>query len=480
MGYFFLPHRFRWFWLLSASCYFYMAFVPKYLLILAATIVIDYIAGIYIEKSEGKKRKLFLTLSIIANVSFLAFFKYFNFLADNINQLASLIHWNYPVPLLNIILPIGLSFHTFQAMSYTIEVYRGKQKAERHFGIYALYVMFYPQLVAGPIERPQQLLFQFHEKHNFDAGKATEGLRRMLFGLFKKIFIADRMALLVNTVFGSVTNYHGFTLIGATLFFAVQLYCDFSGYSDIAVGSAKVMGFNLMENFQMPYFSKSIAEFWRRWHISLMNWFRDYLYYPLLFSGRQRGKIWIYFSLLFTFFISGLWHGADWKYVFMGLLNGFYITFSQVSASARQYLVKLFYLDRLPAFYNFLRIITTFTLVCFGWVLFRANNLSDAWYIWTHMFVGLGGQLAWLFGLLKAKVGIGVILAKLWPGIVSIDLIIGTVSVLAFGLYEIYHGFFGKIFHNSRIVRWTVYYVLILLILYFGVFDKTQFIYFQF
>ena len=250
--YFVLAHKYRWLLLLSASCYFYMAFVPVYILILGFTIVVDYFAGIYLENSSGKQRKIYLIASLIANIGVLAFFKYYNFLNDNLSVLLNGLGYQNSIPRLSILLPIGLSFHTFQAMSYTIEVYRGRQPAERNFGIYALYVMFYPQLVAGPIERPQNLLHQFYEKHPFDYERIVSGLRQMLWGLFKKIVIADRLAIYVNTVYNNAEHHNGNTLVVATIFFAFQIYCDFSGYSDIAIGAARVMGFKLMTNFNRP------------------------------------------------------------------------------------------------------------------------------------------------------------------------------------------------------------------------------------
>jgi D-alanyl-lipoteichoic acid acyltransferase DltB (MBOAT superfamily) len=279
--YFGLPHRLRWAWLLAASCYFYMAFMPSYILILGFTIVIDYFAGLAIENAEGRRRKLFLAASLAANVGVLVVFKYFNFLNANLKGLAEALRWNYPVESLAILLPIGLSFHTFQAMSYTIEVYRGAQPAERHFGIYALYVMFYPQLVAGPIERPQNLLHQFREVHRFDYERVASGLRLMAWGFFKKIVVADRLAVPVNLVYGEPEKHTGLALLVATYFFAYQIYCDFSGYTDIARGAARVMGFELMKNFDRPYAARSVAEFWTRWHISLSTWFKDYLFFPL-------------------------------------------------------------------------------------------------------------------------------------------------------------------------------------------------------
>src|SRR6185437_1472294 len=273
--YFLLPHKYRWVWLLAASCYFYMAFVPVYILILGGTIVIDYFAGIWISKSEGKRRKMFLVLSLISNIGVLAVFKYYNFLNENLTFLLHGAGFQNPIPFLSIILPLGLSFHTFQAMSYTLEVYRGNQQVERHFGIYALYVMFYPQLVAGPIERPQNMLHQFHEKHEFDYDRLKSGIALMVWGLFKKMVIADRLGLFVNQAYDNAHEYQGIPLIIATFFFAFQIYCDFSGYSDIALGAARTIGFKLMLNFNYPFISTTVGDYLRRWHISLSTWFND-------------------------------------------------------------------------------------------------------------------------------------------------------------------------------------------------------------
>jgi D-alanyl-lipoteichoic acid acyltransferase DltB (MBOAT superfamily) len=262
--YFALPHRFRWLLLLVASCIFYMAFIPAYLLILAFTILVDYAAGLLIATAEGPRRKLWLVVSICANLGILGFFKYFNFFNDNVRALAEALHWNYPIGALSILLPIGLSFHIFQSLSYTIEVYRGHQAPERHLGIFALYVMFYPQLVAGPIERPQNLLHQFRTPMRFDAHRVALGLQLMLWGFFMKVMIADRLALVVNPVFAEPTQFTGITLMAASVAFSFQIFCDFAGYSSIAIGAAQVMGFTLMKNFNRPYFSKSIREFWTR------------------------------------------------------------------------------------------------------------------------------------------------------------------------------------------------------------------------
>jgi alginate O-acetyltransferase complex protein AlgI len=390
IAYYLTPYKFRWLLLLLASCLFYMAFIPIYVLILLFTIVIDYVAGIYIENSKGKKRKYFLILSLIANIGVLAYFKYFNFFIDNINTF--LVPENQ-FSILTIILPIGLSFHTFQAMSYTIEVYRGNQKAERHFGYYALYVMFYPQLVAGPIERPQNILHQLHEKHQFNYSTIVSGLRLILWGMFKKTIIADRMALIADPAFLKPDYFTGFPLIIATVAFSIQIYCDFSGYSDIAIGTARTMGINLMQNFNAPYFSKSISEFWSRWHISLSTWFRDYLYIPL--GGNRNGKFKWYRNLMLVFLISGFWHGANWTFIVWGAIHGIYL----VSAT-------IFFKNKTTtnALKNSIAIFTTFLLVTFTWIFFRATSIHDASYIVMHLFDGILQPISYVFkGIIYLK-----------------------------------------------------------------------------
>src|SRR5215467_13470715 len=308
--YFILPQRLQTPHLLVSSCIFYMAFIPAYIVILALTIAIDYTAGIYLGKVAGRARSWLLAASVIATCLVLFAFKYLSFFTNNAIGLVGLFGWQLSGPSIEIILPIGLSFHTFQSLSYVVEVYRGRQKAERNFVTYATYVMFFPQLVAGPIERPQNLLHQFREKHEFDHERITSGLKRMAWGFFKKLVVADRLALYVNDVYAAPQNFNGLQLSIATFFFAYQIYCDFSGYSDIAIGAARVLGFKLMENFETPYYSKSVSEFWHRWHISLSTWFRDYLYIPL--GGSRVPALFWSVNILVTFAISGLWHGANW------------------------------------------------------------------------------------------------------------------------------------------------------------------------
>jgi alginate O-acetyltransferase complex protein AlgI len=376
--YFLLPFRWRWKMLLVASCIFYMAFIPAYIFILFTTILIDYWMGIKIAESEGKTRRTYLLISIVATCLVLFIFKYFTFFSLTVRELEALLGSAQTFPIEHILLPIGLSFHTFQSLSYVIEVYRGKQEPERNFGIYALYVMFYPQLVAGPIERPQNLLHQFYENHRFNVDDFAAGMRLIAWGYFQKMIIADRAAIYVNAVYGQWQIASGLSLIIATLLFAVQIYADFAGYSHIAIGCARVMGFRLMRNFNHPYFAGSLRDFWRRWHISLSTWFKDYVYIPL--GGNRTSKARHYFNLLVTFTISGLWHGANWTFVIWGAFHGAMLSIeSECESGMSRFLNNRFAV--------FIRRVVTIAAVCVGWVFFRAPSLGSAVAILRKMIV---------------------------------------------------------------------------------------------
>lgn len=472
--YLIIPQGLKNFWLLVASCYFYMAFVPQYILILFALILIDFFLALAMQKEKKKqKRKLFLLISIFCNVGILFFFKYFNFFSSNVSSFAQFFHFNYPSPLLQIILPIGLSFHTFQSLSYTIEVYKRKQKAEKNLLIYALFVMFYPQLVAGPIERPQHMLPQFHTKHAIDANNITEGLRRILIGLFKKMIIADYLAILVNRVYGNPHDYIGLPLVIATMGFAFQIYCDFSGYSDIAIGCARVMGFTLIENFNLPYLATSIADFWRRWHISLYSWFRDYIYIPL--GGNRKGKGRQNFNVMVTFAISGLWHGASWLFIFWGALHGFYM----VMHNTLQKFEISFANEILEWGRRQIAIITTFILVCIAWVFFRATSLSDALYILRNSPKGLGTFLHNVFIFNISAMRNYILRQGYGLGPNRNELLVIMFSFLVLFVTERFSQ------NNSlrgapRIVRWSIYILALLSIINFGIVQRIPFIYFQF
>ncbi|HEY4215977.1 MAG TPA: MBOAT family protein [Gemmatimonadaceae bacterium] len=381
--YFALPHRGRISWLLIASCYFYSAFIPGYLLILFVLIGVDYTAGLLIEPAKGRRRRAILIVSLAANLGILCVFKYFNFAGANITALFEFLRLPWVVPHLSIILPIGLSFHTFQSMAYTIEVYRGKVPAERDLRTYALYVLFYPQMIAGPIERPQHLLAEFHTPRTFDWARVIDGLTLMLWGLWKKIVVADRLALYVNAVYDQPRAHGGTSLLIATYFFAWQIYCDFSGYSDVARGAARVMGYELMLNFDRPYAARSVSEFWHRWHISLSTWFRDYLYIPLGGSRvRMSRRV---ANLLIVFVVSGLWHGANWTFVAWGALHGLYIVADTLSAKRQHPIRTAMAKFASPRVLAIIQTVVTFHLVVIAWVFFRAASISDAFYVLRHL-----------------------------------------------------------------------------------------------
>ena len=457
--YFLLPHGLRPTLLLVASAIFYMAFVPAYIFILLVTIVVDYFAGCWIETSTSSRRRFFLILSIFVNVGFLAFFKYFNFINENISLVGRLFHQENPISSFAILLPIGLSFHTFQAMSYTIEVYHGRQKAERHFGIFALYVLFYPQLVAGPIERPQNLLYQFYEKHLFDYDRVVSGLKLMAWGFFKKIVIANGMAQIVNPVYNAPHSASGLALLFATLCFSFQIYADFSGYTDIARGAATVMGFDLMRNFDSPYLSSSISQFWTRWHISLSTWFRDYVYIPL---GGNRVPFWRWqVNLLVVFLISGLWHGAKWTFVIWGLLHAIYL----ISEHCWRRWGKEMRLPFSPVVRKRLSTALVFTFVTLAWIFFRANNVHDAFYIVSH----LGSGWNW-----KA------VRQVFHHGPVDVYLMLTLACFLVVAESSKGLGWYERVVVPNDKLRWASYYALITAIFILGTFGNNRFIYFQF
>jgi alginate O-acetyltransferase complex protein AlgI len=471
--YFLLPHRFRWIWLLLASCIFYMAFIPAYILILFALIAIDFTMAILIENNAGRERRHFLWISVASLVGVLFVYKYFNFFNANITLLAQFLRWKYPIGLLALALPIGLSFHTFQSLSYVIEVYRGKQKAERHLGVYALYVMFYPQLVAGPIERPQHLLHQFYETQVFDYDRIRLGLIRMAWGFFKKMIVADRLAIVVNHVYQTPGSYDGLPLMAAVIFFTLELYFDFSAYCDIALGAAQVMGFTLVENFNRPFAAKTMAEFWRRWHISLSSWFRDYFYYPLTATHKRITRTSIYASLLLTFLVTGFWHGADWTYGIFGFLHGFYIVFGSIVQKIRTQAAQFFRLNHVPRIHRALVGCSIFFLMAFSCIFFRAPNFQEAWYIVTHLFNGFSH-------IADSKYIVGE-LGSMGMSLKALGLVI-VLSALVFWAehYREGKGPYALIAERPWYIRWPIYWLLIISIVMLNESGTSQFIYFQF
>lgn len=469
--YYAIPYRFRTLFLLLASCYFYMAFVPKYILILFFLITVDYFLAFLISDSTATKRTLFLCASIFANIGVLFFFKYFNFFNENISSIAQWLHWNYSPMILSIVLPLGLSFHVFQSLGYVVEVYRGKYQPEKKYLTYALYVMFFPQLVAGPIERPGHLLPQFSLEHDFIFVKARRGLERMLWGFFKKMVIADQIAQIVNPLFANPPSDSS-VLIVMVVLFSYQLYCDFSGYSDIAVGAALMLGFDLTENFNRPFSARSFADFWRRWHISLSSWLRDYLYYPLALGFGKVSKMKLYYSLFITFVLIGLWHGANWTFVVFGALHGAYLVVELFTDKSRKWFVDKSGLSKLPWLHHALQTVFVFALVSVSFIFFRAENVGQAWLILTHLFSNLHPDF-----IIHALIG-------------TITSVVGNIVfafiVLSIGILEMVQYYQAKkqtlyIFDTlPKVVRYGWYYFLVFSIMLFGYFGAQAFIYFQF
>ncbi|MBF0241627.1 MAG: MBOAT family protein [Desulfamplus sp.] len=391
-----LPHRFRWVVMLAASYYFYMCWSVGYILLLFISSLITWYSGLKIAQAKDRqKRKFFLIVSLSLNLGALLFFKYFNFFISSIFEISAKFNLLSAIdaPLLKIMLPVGISFYTFQTVSYIIDVYKGKIEPEAHFGIFSLYVAFWPRIVAGPIERAGRLIPQFKQVVSFDYKRATDGFRLILWGMIKKVVIADYLAIYVNQVFDNCQDYTGVPVITASIFFTVQIYCDFSGYSDMAIGTAKVMGYELTENFNRPYFSSSLREFWQRWHISLSTWFRDYVYIPL--GGNRVIKLRFYYNLLITFLVSGLWHGANWTFVIWGGLHGIYLVvenifeeiWGRISTNSTIGFKNLEN-SRLSTYF---RVAITLFLVNYAWIFFRANTVSDAFEITKRLFI-FGGK----------------------------------------------------------------------------------------
>lgn len=385
--YFAMPKRLKSLWLLGASYYFYMCWNARYLVLILFSTVVTYVCGCLLERADQRadeSKKLFYKKCCVAgsmaiNLSILFLFKYYAFAAANMEILLQHMGISAKLPAVDLLLPVGISFYTFQALGYTIDVFRGRIRAEKNFIQYALFVSFFPQLVAGPIERAGNLLSQLRHVNRFDYERAREGLLIMIWGYFLKLVLADRIAIIVNTVYGAYDIYGGMYLVVATVLFAFQIYCDFAGYSTIAVGAARIMGFTLMENFDAPYLSCSVAEFWRRWHISLSSWFKDYLYIPL--GGSRKGEIRKYVNVMIVFCVSGLWHGAGWTFVIWGGLNGLYQVIGAVGRPVRDRLIVLFHLHRESFAHKLAAILFTFCLVDFSWLFFRAQNIEHAFAI---------------------------------------------------------------------------------------------------
>lgn len=476
--YFIVPKKTRYIWLLVSSYYFYMCWNAKYALLIAISTIITWLSGLLLSKfkSKGAKRAT-VAASFVSNLAILFFFKYFDFVLDNLNRILSYAGVELISNPFDILLPVGISFYTFQALSYTVDVYRGDVEAERNPLRYALFVSFFPQLVAGPIERSKNLLTQLKNVDkikvwNYD--RIVSGLILMIWGLFQKMVIADRLSILVDNIFYKSTIYGTIELVLGAVAFALQIYCDFGGYSTIAIGAAKVMGFELMENFNTPYFATSIQDFWRRWHISLSSWFRDYLYIPL--GGSRCSRIRKYFNLMVTFLVSGLWHGAAWRYIVWGGLHGLYQILGDIFKPVREKIVNVLRVDKEAFSYKLGQILITFSLTTFAWIFFRAGSLKMALQYIERMFTKWNPWVIFDQSLLNLGL----------EGMELNILILALVGLLMADLIRYRQKITVSTFlmKQNMWFRWIVLIGMILAILVFGVygvdFDSTQFIYFDF
>ncbi len=469
--YYILPYKYKWYLLLIGSCIFYMAWRIEFIFLILFSSFFNYYIGLLIEKYEDKSKTI-LTTGLIINFLILFIFKYSIFINHSFMSIYNYFNISYPIKDFDIVLPMGISFYTFQATSYTIDIYRKRYKAEKNILKVTLYIMFFPQLVAGPIERADNLLNQLFLNHKFNIYNISMGIKIMLIGYFKKIVIADRIAILVNTVYNSPYDYNGISFIIATIFFAIQLYCDFSGYSDIAIGCAKLFNINLMENFKSPYFSKSIKEFWTRWHISLSTWFKDYLYIPL--GGNRKGIIRTYFNLMITFLVSGIWHGANWTFILWGGLNGFYQIIGDLKnrfLKSINFNIKNKYIN---SFFNIFRILITFSLIYFSLIFFRANTVKDAFYIINNLFSDIQNvnNIQYLYNI-STQLGLNIF-----------EILMATTCMIILFIIEILE-YKQRIYITLNklpfIIRFIFYYIITIIILSMGVFSNAgQFIYFQF
>lgn len=454
--------------LLAASYFFYACWDWRFLFLLVFSTLLDYFTGIKIYESKDQKNKLFwLWLSIGINLSFLGVFKYYNFFASSFADALALLGLKANLGSLKVILPVGISFYTFHGLSYVIDLYKNKIKPERNFIDYSVFVSFFPLLVAGPIERATHLLPQIHEKKVFDYTKAVNGLRQILWGLFKKIVIADNCAEYANTIFNNSEIYHGSTLVAGALFFAFQIYCDFSGYSDIALGTARLFGIELLRNFAFPYFSRDIAEFWRRWHISLSSWFKDYLYIPL---GGSKGGMWMKIRNTFIIFlVSGFWHGANWTFIAWGFLNALFIMPSIILNTNRNHLEIIAKGKLFPSVREFLEVIVTFCLTLFAWIFFRADNISHAFHYISQMFT----SSIFSFPYIVEEISGNLVFPKY---LIALMLVFTFIEWLGreqqYALENL-----GKMW--NRPLRWMFYCVILFSIFYYTG-KEQQFIYFQF
>ncbi len=492
--YFIIPRNLQKYFLLTSSIIFYSFYIPWYVLLLILIIIFNFYYGVLIVRIIAKHRKSFLIGILLVNIAFLVVFKYLNFLNSNIAALAKLIGWNYSIGILEVLLPLGISFYIFKCISYDIEVYRGNVEPEKDISIFMLYIAIYPELLAGPIDRPQNLLSQLHSVHKFEYSRITNGLKLMAWGYFQKWVIADRLAPLVNRVFDNPREFSGPSLVLATFFFAVQIYCDFSAYSDIAIGAGRVLGFDFMQNFKRPYFSKSVSEFWRRWHISLSTWLRDYLFLPIAYSTARklhnskffgiRSEAWSYtVAAISTMFIAGLWHGANWTFIAWGTLMGVYMIFSFSTKRLRKYFLRLTRLGNKKILHKTCAMIFTFSLVCLSWIFFRANSFGDAFYIVSHLRVGVISYFRLLAGAVLDLRFQDEIIKPFTMGFNNMELyldLLFTGVLFAVHVFQTKTSIIKFVSERPLLIRWSIYILFIFIIMLYGRFENRQFIYLQF
>lgn len=473
-AYYISPGRIRWIWLLLASIGYYLSFIPVFLLLLGGIVFVNYFMAKWLAKVPDRNKGPLLLLIIVMNILVLALFKYFNFVFPG-NQLHLYnVDLFYRVdPINKMILPLGLSYISFTVLSYQIEIKRKTIEPEKHFGYFSLYLLFFPKIAQGPIERPQHLLPQLHQGHAFNYEMVVEGLKLMLWGYFKKLVVADRLAIYVNAVYNNSEHHSGTTLIIATVFFAFQIYADFSGYTDIALGSAKLFGINLTDNFKRPYFATSITDFWNRWHITFSAWIRDYIFLPLAYFISNRMKKekyllvsadkWVYvIAIMVTFSICGIWHGVGWTYLIWGILFGVYLTYSNWTRHLHKKIRKRFHIRKSSSYYIIYKTLVTFILVLFAWIFFRADSFNEAIMIIRKIFsfsgsVFYGNPSNLIFALF------------------------GIISLVAVDFKrEYFNGSLSILYRKHPFVQIASIVFLVITILLIGVLDGGQFIYFQF
>lgn len=466
--YYAINNKWRWLLLLAASYFFYMSWKAEYVILIMASTIVDYYAGLQMGKAGSRrKKKPYLILSIIVNLGILAGFKYFNFFSENMNVLFGDLNIFYRIPELKVLLPVGISFYTFQTLSYSIDVYRGITRPEKHLGRFALYVSYFPQLVAGPIERSYNLLPQLNEKKAFDPQNLISGSKLMLWGFFKKIVIADRIGIYVTSIYANPGEHTGLPVILATILFAFQLYCDFSAYTDIARGTARLMGIDLMKNFNRPLIARSLTDFWNRWHISLTSWFRDYLYFSLPSKAGNKVRVWrLQLNIIITFLLMGLWHGANWTFIIFGLIHGILLVMDDLTKESRKAFFKTIGLTRVPYLLNSLSILVTFTILVFSIYFFRAASIQESLFMIKNSFIFDNFRQS-LLDILKDN--------EIMFAILQIGLLFWA---------EWYHAkknLVKTIAAKPIWLRWSIYIGFIFYVLIFGIINRQQeFIYFQF